>query len=95
MDGAVRQAQGGHCGLRGFTDALLDFWRLAGRRDVDGFLEIGAFQRVGFVEQRQGLELSRGDHAFEREFTPRNIVFDEQIAFLHASYAQRRFAKFF
>ena len=73
----------------------LNFLRLARRCNVDGFLEIGAFQRVGFVEERQGLELSRGDHAFEREFAPWNIVFDEQIADLHAGDARRRFDEFF
>ena len=93
--GAVRQAQGGHRGLRGLADLSLDLLGLAGGREVDGLFEVGAFQGVGFVEQGQGLELSGGDHAFERELAARNVVFDDEIAFLHAGDAGGRFEEFF
>ena len=56
---------------------------LSGGCDVDGLFKIGAFQRVGFVEYRQRLEPSRGDHPFEGELAAWNIVFDEDVAILH------------
>ena len=46
----------------------LDLLGLAGGREVDSLFEIRAFQGVRFVEDRQGLETTGGDHAFEREF---------------------------
>ena len=73
------------------------FSGLAGGREVDGLLEVRAFQGVGFVEQGQGLELSGRDHAFERELAAGDVVFDDQILLLtvglHAGYSRSGFAR--
>src|SRR5215212_6236304 len=72
------QSRGGFSGPR--RDSSLCLLRQPRGGDVDRLLEEGAFQWIGFVEQRQRLQAPARQQAFERNLETREIALDKQLA---------------
>ena len=60
-----------------------------GTGDVDGFFEVGALQRIGLVEHREGLEGPAPKQALDGDFITRDVSLDEQRAWDIASAPAR------
>ena len=56
------------------------------RSDVDGLLKIGAFERIGLVENCQHAQPAGIDKAFDRCFLSWNVSFDEHA--IEVGFAQ-------
>src|SRR5260370_1167091 len=50
-----------------------------GRCDVDGLFEVGAFERIGLIEDRQYFRSTIYKKSFNRDFPTRNVSFDEHL----------------
>src|SRR5207253_7134114 len=49
-------------------------------RDVNGFLEVGAVERIGLVEQRQRRQCAVDEQALQGHFETRNELLDQDLA---------------
>ena len=63
----MAQAQGADGGGGGLEELALDIGGLARRGDVERLFEVGAFERVGLVEDGERLKAAGGDQAFDGE----------------------------
>ena len=79
VDGAGLEAQRARRRRHRVGDAALIGRRAPRRRDVEGFLEGRAVERIGLVEQRQHLERAAGQDALQRELGPGDERFDEDL----------------
>src|SRR6266704_5225867 len=79
MDWTMRQAQRSGRLPRAFLDGVLHRFGKSRRCDVDGFFEIGAFERIGLIEDREYFQSAIGKNSFNRDFPTRNVAFDEHL----------------
>ena len=75
----IKKSQGGHGPSRCGGDRMLNPSGQSRRRDVDGFLEERALERIGLVEKCQDAELAPIQQAFQRHLSSRDVIFDEDV----------------
>ena len=81
MNRPRREPGGGARARHVMPDLILHGARQSRWRDVQGFLEVGPFQRIGLVEQRERRQLPPVEHALERVLASGNVVFDDEAQF--------------
>ena len=79
MDRAMRQADRASGKADSDRHLLLQLPRRAGRRDIDGFFEERAVQRIGFVEERQHVERPMIQDSFDRELAALHEALDQRV----------------
>ena len=75
----VREAEGANGGRGAIAKPGLLRCGESRRRDVDCFLEIGAFERIGLVEEGENAETAAVEESFDGDFPARNVTFDEEL----------------
>ena len=79
MDWAVRQTQRPD-GVSGtLFDGVLHGFGKTRRCNVDGLLEIGAFERVGLIENCQHTQITISEKAFDGNLPARNVTFHKHL----------------
>ena len=74
----MRKSQRPHRRRRAVDDAVIHLIRQSRRRNVNRFLEIGSFERIGLVENAKNPQVPARQQSFDSHFRAGNVAFDEQ-----------------
>src|SRR5438309_9787800 len=79
VDWSMRQTQSSRCISRASLDGALHGFGKTRRCDVDGFFEVRAFERIGFIKDRQYAQSTIREKSFDCNFPPWYVTYHQHV----------------